>query len=283
MKKIGILLLSCFLWTGSLFAQKVDSYANAWGTKTGTLNVQCFMNYPFAYEGADGQLQGIEIDIISEFAEWLKEKKGINVTVVYERNTEFSKFYDKVKTAKGAGLGAGTVSVASDRAREVKFSSPYLRNKPIFVTNILKPTLTDIRNISKEFNGMTAVVVKGSVHEKSIKTIKDTYWPTMTIELVDNPSQVIDKISGSEKYFGYVDLITYWASIQKEEKPIKLHRNNIAGYENFAFIFPKSGDWSVAFNEFFDSGLGFPGRPVYKQILEKHLGPEVIDAVAIDY
>lgn len=278
------LLATLFLsFSSSLFAQNPNSYANAWSTKSGSVNVQVFLNYPFAYEGADGQLQGIEIDIINTFVKWLKDKKGISATVVYERNSDFAKFYDKVKSSKSTSIGAGTVSVASDRAREIKYSSPYLRNKPIFVTNILKPTLTDIRNISKEFNGMTAVIVKGSVHERSIKTIKDTYWPDMPIEYVESPAMVIDKISSSEKFFGYVDLVSYWAAIQKEEKPIKLHRNTVAGYENFAFIFPKSSDWSVAFNEFFDSGLGFPGTEAYLDILRKHLGSEVINAVAIQY
>jgi ABC-type amino acid transport substrate-binding protein len=203
--------------------------------------------------------------------------------VVMEKNDDFSKFYDKVKTSKSISIGAGSVTVASDRAREVRFSSPYLRNKPIFVTNIMKATLTDIRNISKEFNGMTAVVVKGSIHEKTIKSIKESYWPEMNIELVESPSIVLDKISTSEKYFGYVDLITYWAAIQKEEKPIKIHRLNLTNSENFAFIFPKSSDWYIPFNEFFDSGLGFPGKAEYMEILQKHLSSEVINAVAVEY
>ena len=42
-------------------------------------------------------------------------------------------------------------------------------------------------------------------------------------------------------------------------------------------------DWQSAFNEFFDSGLGFPGTDEYKEILRKHVGSDITDAVAIGY
>lgn len=264
-------------------AQNPNSYASAWSSKSGVLNVQYLNNYPYAYADADGEAAGIEVDIIKQFAKWLKDKKGIDVTVNFERSDDFAKFYEKVKTNKAVSIGAGSVTVSPERAREIKFSSPYLKNKPVLVTSIMKPTLTDIRNISKEFNGLTAVVVKGSIHEKWIKNIKDNYWPQLAVEYVESPSIVIDKISNSEKYFGFLDLVSYWAAMQKEQKPIKLHRTNSAESENFGFIFPKSSDWSNAFNEFFDAGLGFPGSDAYYTILRKHLSSEIIPAVAIQY
>jgi|688.fasta_scaffold25851_3 putative glutamine transport system substrate-binding protein len=283
----AILLFAFTLITLSTFAQKdaalSSTYATAWAQKSGIMNVQYLNNFPFSYTNAEGELTGIEIDIIKQFAVWLKIKKGIDVELKFESSDDFAKFYEKVRITKAVSVGAGSVAVTSDRAREIKYSSPYLKNKPVLVSSILRSTLTDVRNISKEFNGMTAVIVKGSVHEKLIKNIKDNYWPDMKVELVESPAVVLDKISGSNKYFGYLDLITYWATIQKESKPLKIHRATQFDTEYFAFIFPKSSDWATVFNEFFDGGLGFPASDAYMDILRKHLSSELINSVALTY
>lgn len=288
MKKLLLKSLSLFILTFcttlTLKAQPANNtYANAWSTKSGVLNVQYHNNYPYSYADTDGEAAGIEIDIIKQFAKWLSDKKGINIEVKYERHDDFAKFYDKVKTNKTVSIGAGSVTVSSDRAREVKFSSPYLKNKPVLVSSVMKPTLSDVRNISKEFAGMTAVIVKGSIHEKLIKNIKENFWPQLNVEFVESPNVVLDKIAANEKYFGFLDLVTYWAAMQKDQKPLKLHRMNNTDSENFAFIFPKSSDWSNAFNEFFDSGIGFTGTDAYLDLLRKHLSSEIINAVAIQY
>lgn len=288
MKKLILKVLSLFILIPSLTSYlqaqpAANSYANAWTTKSGVLNVQYHNNYPYAYADADGEAAGIEIDIIKQFAKWLQDKKGINVELKYERHDDFAKFYEKVRINKTVSIGAGSVTVSSDRAREVKFSSPYLKNKPVLVSSVMKPTLSDVRNISKEFSGMTAVIVKGSIHEKLIKNIKENYWPQLNVELVESPNVVLDKIAANEKYFGFLDLVTYWAAMQKDQKPLKLHRMNNIDSENFAFIFPKSSDWSNAFNEFFDSGIGFTGTDAYLDLLRKHLSSEILNAVAIQY
>ena len=282
-----LLLFTLSIFSLQSFAQKdanaSSTYANAWAQKKGTMNVQYLNNFPFAYTNNDGEVTGIEIDIIKEFAVWLKIKKGVDVDLNFQSSDDFAKFYEKVKTTKAVSVGAGSVAVTTDRAREIKYSSPYLKNKPVLVSSILKSTLTDVRNISKEFNGMTAVIVKGSVHEKLIKNIKDNYWPDLKVELVESPAIVLDKISNSNKYFGYLDLISYWATIQKESKPLKIHRATQFDTEYFAFIFPKSSDWAAAFNEFFDGGLGFPASDTYMEILRKHLSSELINSVALTY
>ncbi len=282
MKKTILILLVILSIGINGFAQ-TDSYANAWTNKKGTLNVAYLNNYPYSYKNDNGELTGVEIDIIKEFAVWLEAKKGIVLTINYEGFDDFAKFYENIKIKKTNSIGAGSVTVTSDRAREVKFSSPYLKNKPILISSIQKPSLVDVRSISKEFVGLTAVIVKGSNHEKLINNIKENYWPDMKMELVETPQIVMDKISSGDKYFGYVDLITYWASLKLNNKPLKMHRVPTVNTENFAFIFSKTSDWQSAFNEFFDSGLGFPGTDAYKEILRKHLGQEIINAVEINF
>lgn len=246
-----------------------------------TAKINYLENYPYAYKDKNGALVGIEIDILNEFGKWLKAKKGIDAVMTYESFTNFAKFYESVKTGGNLSIGAGSVTITTDRSREVRFSSSYMKNKPLLITSINVPTLTDIRNIAKDFANKKAVVVKGSIHEKWVNEIKNNYWPALTIEYVESPAIVLNKIAGTEDYFGYVDLVTYWAALQKDSKPLKLHRLVTPPEENFAFIFPKESQWYSYFNEFFDSGLGFTSTRTYMAILRKHLGEEIVDAVAI--
>lgn len=282
MKKI-LFLCAIFLFSNIVANAQVETYANAWSSKKGNLTVAYFNNYPYSYTNDKGELTGIEIDLIKAFSDWLYNKKGIDLTIKYEAYDDFAKFYENVKNKKTTSIGAGSVTVSSERARDVKFSSPYLKNKPILISGVSRLSLTDVRSISKEFTGLTAVIVKNSNHEKLISQIKENYWTDLKIELVESPQVVIDKISSGEKYFGYVDLITYWASLQKDSKPLKMHRIPGSNSENFAFIFNKNSDWQSAFNEFFDSGLGFPSTDDYKEILRKHVGSDITNAVAIGY
>jgi hypothetical protein len=71
--------------------------------------------------------------------------------------------------------------------------------------------------------------------------------------------------------------------LQKDSKPLKMHRIPGTNSENFAFIFNKSSDWQSVFNEFFESGLGFFSTDEYKEILRKHVGSDITNSVAIGY
>jgi ABC-type amino acid transport substrate-binding protein len=277
-------LLSVFIILLSFqsFAQSTQ-YKNNAVSKQGTMVVEYLENYPYAYKDKNGDLTGVEIDIIKQYVKWLKEKKGMDVVVSYNGYNDFAQFYSDVRNIRNASMGAGTVTITSDRAREVRFSSPYLKNKPLLISSINIPTLTDISRIAEAFDGKIAVIVKGSVHEKWINKIKAEYWPSLRVDYVESPAKVIEMISASEDYFGYLDLVTYWAALQGNSKPLKLHRLNQSSYENFGFIFPKDSQWYSTFNEFFDSGLGFPATQAYTDILKKHLGEEIISSVAVQY
>lgn len=240
-------------------------------------------NYPYAYTDEHGEKVGIELDIIKEFCIWLKENKNIEATVDFNIYSDFSKLYTDIKTQKNVSIGAASITITSDRSREVKFSSPYLKNRPLLISSINTPTLIDIRTISKDFAGKKAIVVRNSIHERWINEIKASYWSDLTIEYVESPKQVIEKIAKDDTYFGYVDLVSYWAALQKNDQALKLHRVSLSSNENFAFIFPKDSDWLPVFSEFFDSRMGFPGTKKYNEILKKYLGEEIIHSVAISY
>jgi putative glutamine transport system substrate-binding protein len=263
--------------TGIFFAQ-VDS-----------LQVNYYENFPYAYK--DGTtLKGIEIDIVAEYAAWLKQKKNINVKVNYTAYSEFGNFYNSVKNGNSKVIGLGSVTQNAEREKEVVFSPPYLENLAVLITDGSVPTIKskDANGVSKILNGMTGIVVNKSNHVVYMNNIKKLYNQTphevadLLINTTEKQSTVIETISKDKKVFGYMDIVAYWAFVKANPtKFLKIHKVFTEAKEYLGFILPKKNEHEVYLNEFFESGFGFTSTKVYHQILEKYLGYEIIESVEI--
>ncbi|MBL7931319.1 MAG: transporter substrate-binding domain-containing protein [Bacteroidia bacterium] len=250
--------------------------------KPDTLNVNYYENYPFAYTES-GTLVGIEIDIIHEYVAWLK-KKGVDVVVNYNAIAEFSAFYNSVKNGNSKTIGLGSVTSNSDREKELLISPPYMQNVAVLVSAGSVPTIKSKTNpeVENVLGKLSAVVVKGSSHEKYLKDIKEKFVPGLKITQVETQSRILESIISNAGQFGYVDIIAYWAFLKKNNgKYIKMQKVFNEPKEYLGFIMPKSSVHSAYINEFFESGFGFTATKMYHQILEKYLGYEIIESVEL--
>ncbi len=283
MKKIaGIILIFITVLSFKANAQRATTWQNTQALESGVLNVQYFENYPYSYSDPLGNLTGIEVDIIREFLNWLRETKGISVNVNFIKNTDFREFYESVKSGSNGVMGIGSVTITQERLSDIKFSPAYLKNQSFLITQGNIPSLKSLNEISQRFDTLTAVTVKGSSHEAILNRLKSSQFPRMRVQNVSSPELVFDLIN-SGKYFGYADILTYWSYLQQKKKAyLKFHPSATVLNENLAFIFPRNTDWDRAFTEFFESGFGFFATKAYSDILEKHLGYEVISQVKID-
>jgi len=281
MKKIYVLLCFSLLLTLPALAQK--SWSAAQADKKCELVVHYLDNFPFAYTNESGELTGIEIDIIGQFSSWLKKVKGFtDVQVVYLPYTDFAKVYEDTRAASGAHIGLASVTITKERQQEVSFSAPYLKNISLLISNTEIPSLREYDDISKTFAEMTAVVNRGTILEKQLMDIKKKHYPNMRVTYADRPADVVKLVAESKsKYYGYVDLLTYWAYLKQQPANLKIHRVATIDAQRFAFVLPKNSDWKLAFAEFFESGFGFTATEAYADILEKHLGYEVLKSVEL--
>ncbi len=281
MKKIYGFLIAFSISLSSI-AQNAGSWSNAVKSGSGTLNVQYFDNFPFSYHRSKAELVGIEVDMINEFIRWAKDQKNVTLTSNFIENKDFYTFYDEVKKSSGDVVGIGSVTNTPSRSTEVNFSAPYLKNKSLLITSINVPTLGSMADATKNFDSLTAIVVKGSIHEQEVLSLKSKYLPKLKIEYAASPRQVLEKMRANSRYFSYIDLVSYWAFVkQPKSKYMKIHRVANTNEEMFGVIFPKNSDWNMAFNEFMESGLGFASSEAYKEILRKNLGEEIIKTVSV--
>ncbi|MEQ8908282.1 MAG: transporter substrate-binding domain-containing protein [Vicingaceae bacterium] len=284
MKLRTILFAPLLILATSAFSQFADQ--KFWEeTKEGDkveLNVVYCENEPFVYS-EKGELKGIEVDILNYFVKWVEEEKGIKIKLVYQEPQTFEKLLKHIELGKKNTIGLGSVTVTEKRKERFSFTAPYLRNVSVLITNGGLPTVRSEEDLENLVNGYYAVTVKGSLHASHLNDLRNKYRANEnTIRYVKDQNAVIREVANSARYYAYVDIINFWKYMKNSDKYVKVHKNANIRNEFFGLIFPNSSGWLNPFNEFMESGFGFTATKDYHEILEKHLGYEVIETVELD-
>lgn len=230
----------------------------------------------FAYYDENGELTGVSIDIMQEFADFVHYAQGIEITYEFIPETSFSTFYSMVKNARGGVFGLGNVTITEQRRLEIGFSPPYLTNIAVLISHEDIPTLRELHTISEDFEGLIGLAFEATLHETRIKNLRDTYWQDMGISFANSNSEILNRVAETGNYFAYIDIYNYWRAAEAGA-PLKLHPMADLASERFGVIMPLSSDWDPIITSFFDQGQGFRTSRTYRSILERHLGYELTE------
>ena len=272
MNKTFVLTLFCFFSIAKTKSQNTD-----------TLKVYYYENFPYAYT-EKGVIKGIELEIMDEFINWLGAKKNIKVEIVHRQYLDFNKFYYDVRTAGPKVIGMGSVTNILERETDVAFSPPYLQNIAVLITNgnVVSAKSKSKEEVTKIFNGMIALTIPNSSHEKYLNELKLNFLPNLVISSTDTQNNILNTISKDKKTFAYIDIVAYWSYLKMNtDKSLKIQKQFNAPKELLGYILPKNSIYSTYINEFFENGFGFTSTKKYNQILEKYLGYEIIEDVEI--
>lgn len=285
MKKLliqsSLLLIFLFQAFISVAQYSGDTFAKAKQSKKANLTYVYSEAPGFAAE-VNGQVEGVCVDVMSDFEFYLLDNYGITVnsTMVKDHADNFTAYLDAVKKSSNGVFGLSNTTITQKRKSIYKFSPAYITNIGMMLTHSDVPTLSDISKISEVFAGKKAVSVKGTTNEDQILTIKKKYFPSLEIEYVNSFEEVMDKVISSPDYFGNVDF-TYYLDATKSNKPVKRHPAGDQAAEEFGIVMPKNSDWAKPFAEFLTEE--YRTSPSYRKIIAKHLGPnalQLLDAVA---
>ncbi len=201
---------------------------------------------------------------------------------MYTGYSNFDEFYKNIKNNTANTIGLGSVTITEERKSEVLYTYPYLRKTSLLISNGTVPTLKQIETIAKETSNNVFLYMKGTSNEQVLNTVRATFYPDMKFEAVQSQREMLTKISNDKKYMAYVDILAYWSYI-KDAPESYLKINHVANSDDqqLAFILPINTDWQMLFNEFLTTGLGFYSSKAYADILEKHLGYEIVKSVRI--
>ncbi len=241
------------------------------------LTVHYLKEYPYAFEESN-KLKGIEIDILNHFQKWLKDQKNMDISFTYVEEKSFDEAY-KATVSEKSSVTAASITITKDRKEEVDFSKPYLKNASVLITGMSVHSLRSYNELPEVFNGMVALVRKGTTHEEELKEIKAMYFPDMIVKYVETVDEMEEMLKSDSKYYAMIDLITFWRWKVRDEMPIKMHNVMTERNEKFGFAFSKGSGMAELFNEFFLSGFKFTSTEEYISILDAYLGPEIRESV----
>jgi ABC-type amino acid transport substrate-binding protein len=257
----------------SFFAQKKD-----------TLFVNYFNQTPFSYN-ENIIIKGIEIDIINEYVFWLKANKDLDLTIQYAAFTNFDTFYGSIKQTHKNKIGLGSVTINSERAVDVDFTTGYMKDVAFCVTNGNAPDVKtkSAEEIVRALGSMSALTINNTSLNKYVAEIKKQYIKDLRINYHLDENRILDEISKNVLYFGYVDAVSFWFYLKNNPgKFLKMQKILSQSVEELGFIVPKGSAHKAMFNEFFGGPKGFKHSATYRAILEKYLGVYMTQNMAIN-
>ncbi|MFD1002364.1 substrate-binding periplasmic protein [Ohtaekwangia kribbensis] len=271
-----LLLLLCSVFS-PLYSQKYtgDSWSKVKSKGSGTLTI-VYYDQAGLIQNVNGKMKGVCVDILSDFAEYVKTKHGANLTLNYAgQEQEFSSFLKIAQTTPNI-LGVTNTSITEERKKIMKFSPPYMTTQLVLLTNQQAPTLAKLEDLSKTFNGFTAEVITGSTHVKYVDKIKKQYYPTLNVVYATSSESVIKHLTSNAKVFSILDFTEYVGVVRKK-LPVKRHDIDLGNAEELGFIMAKQTDWDEVWNEFLTTDYRKSVR--YKKIIADNLGSTFLNLV----
>ena len=227
-------------------------------------------------ESVNGKGFGICFDIMDDFAAYVQEQYGIEITYQYKpvANTlDFQLFLNAVKASKGGVFGLGAITITEERQQIFDFTPSYFDNIAILVTDKSVPELSSLDAISTTFRGMKAVAQRGSTHDKRLKELQKKHGFEIVYE--ENSTIKIAEALFSKQYFAYVDFPNY-LSLFSSRVSVRRHSVGDREGESFGFIMPKGSDWTPIITAFFNAEEGYTKSDAYKKVLNDNLTPKVV-------
>jgi hypothetical protein len=228
----------------------------------------------FAYEGGDGRLTGVTVELMRAFGGWLEETREIRVQMDFHPEERWATFYRQVRDSEGGVFGIGNVTITEERRGEVDFSPPYLTNVAILVTHEEVPELESMEAIGDAFRELTGLTYPGTLHELRMESLRREHFPEMeTVDVASN-DELVGRVSSGEGYFGYVDIYNYWRAVEGGA-PLRHHPVGDDASETFGVILPRGSDWTPLLAEYFETDGPLLQSDEHRARLREHLGEEL--------
>jgi putative glutamine transport system substrate-binding protein len=228
----------------------------------------------FAYRDREGNLTGVTVELLRDFASSVADTHGIQVEVAWVEEPRWADFYGYVRDSEGGVFGIGNVTITEARRAELDFSPPYLNNIAVLVTNEQVPELASMEEIGEAFAGLTALPYPGTLHEARLNAIRERWLPGIPIRPVASNDELVSRLASEAGYFGYIDVYNYWRARQAGQ-PLRRHPVGDDSSETFGVILPHGSDWTPVLREFFQAEGGYARSARFQELLRRHLGDEL--------
>jgi ABC-type amino acid transport substrate-binding protein len=228
----------------------------------------------WSYQGPDGALTGVSVEILRDFFRWFEARERVELDVTWAADDDWSRFYRRVRNGSDGVFGIGNVTITQQRRGELDFSPPYLNNVAVLITHADVPTLASLDDAPRAFEGFTAIPHRGTLHEERVNALRERRIPGLRVMPLDSNDEIVEAVAASPDRLAWIDVHAYWRAVDRGV-PLRRHPAGDDTSETFGVILPRGSDWTPLLETFFEEGDGYRNLPRYRAHLEAHLGASV--------
>lgn len=262
-----------FLFTHNAISQ---TWQEAKRSQKAILEILWYESKPFIRQNANGEMEGLEVDILRAFSDYLEEIHNVKLSMNWVKPGGFYDIIKMTHTSQSPNiLGASAFSITEERKELIKYSTSYLPDITVLVSSQGTPIVTNFEQIESLMQGMTAITISGTVYESLLLDLQDKLNMNFEIEYISSDDNVLDYINQTPKSFGFIDLPIYLMWIKKGSPLVRQNFFTAQG-TGYGFIMPKTSDWNVPLRQFMNS-------PTYRdrigEIISKHIGTDIFEFI----
>jgi ABC-type amino acid transport substrate-binding protein len=229
----------------------------------------------WAYRDEDGHLTGVTVELMRRFVDHVAGEHGIELRLDFVEETDWSRFYHRVRDADGGVFGLGNVTITEARREELAFSPPYITNVAVLISHRDTAELGGPADIAKVFAGQRALAFAGTLHESRLRTLAEKHWADMPLDFTRSNDEIL-AAAAAGTHFAYIDAYNYYRA-REHGLAVRRHPAMDDPGEEFGIIMPQANDWQDWLADFFAADDGLLKSGWYRQLLAEHLGQEVTD------
>lgn len=219
-------------------------------TKKASLNLNWYTSTPFIYEDSEGNLVGVEYEMMNLFKEFILEEYQVDLQLNWEKAKDFEDILNKGRDSLIVNsFGVSALSITKQRLKYFRFTDSYLPDITVLVSSRGTPMVSSYEQINGMLSSMEAITVKATKYEDFLNDIKAQLNVDFDITFIGSEQNILDQINQSESKFGFIDLPVYLMLIEKGGVVTRQNFFTVKG-KGYGFIAPKNSDWIEPFNEF---------------------------------
>jgi len=248
-----VLLTSSVCLAGS--PPRPQAWPDAQRQKKATITVYWFESKPFIYRNANGQLGGIEYELVEGLKVFLKQTQQIDLVINWVEAESFGDAYRRIHHDAVDGIFAvSAFSVTPARQLQVAFSPVYMPDFSVLVSNRNVPVVETPAEFNRVFSGLTAITIQGTTYEADLLQIKSEGACHFNIHYIPSNENIIQTITATPNSFGFIDLPVYMMRFSADPS-IDVKRQNVFSKKRlgYAIIHPLNSSWQPALVNYFNA------------------------------
>lgn len=249
-----------------------NTWQEAMETKHASLRIQWIASEPFIFRNQEGELVGIEYELIELFKEFVKTRYQVELETIWEERPSFSGMLRDIRTETSPNLIAvSAFSITEERKKFSKFSAPYLHDITVLVSSKGTPIVHTYEEIDDMMTNMTAVTIRGTVYQELLENLKVQLNIDFPTTYIDSDENILQYIQTHPNHFGFIDLPIYLMLVRDGGE---LTRQNFFTSKGtgYGFLMAQHSDWKQPLDLFI---LDRNYQKQISDIISKYMSPEL--------